>query len=153
MLIDINKGFLDIARSSNIRVKELVIDHSDILKSKLKKECDLVFSIFAYHHVKDDEKKKYIEQIKSCLKETGILILTEIYLKDKQECIDYYKRLSKSIPNKDYIQGLDEFLQQTAKSTDFEFKVEKEFADNNSKKKVLPNSRKYLYGLMIVRKK
>jgi len=48
---------------------------------------------------------------------------------------------------------LDEFLQQTAKSTDFEFKVEKEFADNNSKKKVLPNSRKYLYGLMIVRKK
>lgn len=132
-LIDINQGFLDLAKKSNINSKELNFYASDILKVKLKKEYNIVFSIFAYHHVKDKEKQKYISQIKSCLKPNGILILTEIFLKDKNQSIEYYSNLFNSISKDKVISGLKDFLEQTARSSDFEFKVTKEFADKQFK--------------------
>jgi len=129
ILIDINKGFLEIAKKSDIKTKELILHHSDILNVKFKKECDIVFSIFAYHHIPDDRKKDYIFQIKSCLKKGSFLILGEIYFNNKEQCLNYYDKLYKSIPKKKQISGLKKFLQQTAKSDDFEFKVSKKFAD------------------------
>ena len=129
ILIDINAGFLEIAKSSGIKSREIQIQNKNILIAPLKKECDLVFSIFAYHHLEDKDKQKYIEQIKNSLKEGGILVLTEIYLKDQKEGVQYYDKLYGAIPSNKRISGLKEFLEQTAKSHDFEFKVAKDFAD------------------------
>ncbi|MEK6928224.1 MAG: class I SAM-dependent methyltransferase [Nanoarchaeota archaeon] len=129
-LIDINKGFLDLAKKSKIKSKTSNFYNQDILKVKLDKEYNLVFSIFAYHHVKDEEKQKYITQIKNCLNKKGILILTEIYLKDKIQAKEYYSKLISEIPKEKTISGLKDFLTQTAESNDFEFKVSKNFADN-----------------------
>jgi ubiquinone/menaquinone biosynthesis C-methylase UbiE len=130
ILIDINERFLDIAKSSGIQSKSIETKNENILTAILKKECDLVLSIFAYHHVEDKEKQKYVEQIKTALMTGGILVLTEIYLKDQDACIAYYKNLYNAIPSNKRIPGLKEFLLQTARSQDFEFKVTKEFADN-----------------------
>jgi ubiquinone/menaquinone biosynthesis C-methylase UbiE len=78
ILVDINENFLRIAKDSGIKSKSIEIQNIDILKTKFKKECDLVFSIFAYHHVEDDKKQQYIAQIKKSIKSGGILVLTEI---------------------------------------------------------------------------
>lgn len=126
-LIDINAEFLEDAKKSGINAQELVIICEDILKAKLKKESELVLSIFAYHHVTDDAKERYVKQVKSALKKGGILILVEIYIPNKSLTLKYYEKLFDEIPKK--IQGLKEFLEQTAKSSDFEFKVAKDFAD------------------------
>lgn len=129
LLVDINKGFLDIARQSEIKSNELKFYNEDILNVEFEKECDLVLSVFAYHHVKDSEKHRYIEQIKSCLKDGGFLILTEIFLENRQKCINYYEKLFSAIPVQDRIPGLENFLMQTALSNDFEFKIGKKVAD------------------------
>lgn len=133
ILIEINEGFLEIAKKSGIKAKEFVIHYGDVLKVKLEKECDLIFSIFAYHHLPDKNKMAYINQIKRGLKSGGILILTEIFFDNKKQCLDYYDRLYESIPPKSRIPGLKEFLKQTAESSDFEFKASKQFADNQFK--------------------
>jgi len=133
VLIDINKGFLEIAQNSKIKTKELVIHHNDILDVKLEKDCDMVFSIFAYHHIPDSRKPRYISQIKNCLKKGGILILAEIYFDKKSQCLEYYDKLLKKIPKNRKIAGLGKFLEQTAKSNGFEFKVSKKFADTQFK--------------------
>jgi ubiquinone/menaquinone biosynthesis C-methylase UbiE len=132
-LIDINKGFLDIARKSGIKSSEISLHVQDILKVKLNKEYNLVFSIFAYHHIKDNEKQKYIKQVRRALQNKGILVLTEIFIKNKKETIEYYSRLFNQIPREKIIPGLKDFLDQTANSNDFEFKVSKEFADKQFK--------------------
>ncbi|MDD5163712.1 MAG: DUF4202 family protein [Candidatus ainarchaeum sp.] len=128
-LVDINAGFLNKAKESKIKAKELAIKQTDVLEAGLDKECDLVFSIFAYHHIPTEKKGKYIEKIKSCLKPKGLLILAEIYLQNKLEEISYYNALFNSVPKNKVVPGLKKFLEQTAKSNDFEFKVSKEFAD------------------------
>jgi len=133
LLIDINKGFLEIAQKSNIKAKDIIVHHSDILDVQFQKECNLVFSVFAYHHIMDTKKTKYISQITNCLKKGGILIVAEIYFENKNQCVMYYDKLYKSIPKDKRISGLDTFLQQTAKSDDFEFKVSKKFADTQFK--------------------
>jgi putative AdoMet-dependent methyltransferase len=134
ILIDINKGFLEIAKKSNIKSKKVVIYHSDILKADLNKEADIVLSIFAYHHISDKKKLKYISQIKNCLKTNGILILAEIYFENRSQRIKYYDMLYESISKNKRINGLDNFLKQTAKSENFEFKVSKCLADSQFKK-------------------
>jgi ubiquinone/menaquinone biosynthesis C-methylase UbiE len=133
ILIDINKGFLEIAKSSSIKAKELVILHDNILNVTFEKECDIVFSIFAYHHIQDKNKIDYVNQIKKCLKKGGILILTEIFFDNKKQCLEYYDDLYESIPINCRVQGLKEFLKQTAESNDFEFKVSKKFSDSQFK--------------------
>jgi SAM-dependent methyltransferase len=130
LLIDINKGFLDIAKKSAIVAKELEIKHGNILLENFDKSYDIVFSIFAYHHMKDNEKLRYIEQIKKALKPKGVLILTEIFLNNKKEGVQYYKKLLESVQANKRVSGLKEFLEQTAKSTEFEFKVPKKIADS-----------------------
>ena len=74
------------------------------------------------------QKKKeiFIKKIKESLKNTGILIFTEIYL-PKELCVKYYDKVFEEISEP--IQGLKEFLRQTAESSDFEFKVTKNYAN------------------------
>lgn len=54
------------------------------------------------------------------------MILTEIYLPNQNLTTQYYKKLLDEIPTKNPL--LENFLTETANSTDFEFKVSKEFA-------------------------
>ncbi|MDP3882308.1 MAG: class I SAM-dependent methyltransferase [Nanoarchaeota archaeon] len=129
ILVDINGGFLEIAKKSGIKSKDLILQESDILEASFLKECNIVLSIFAYHHVPDEKKQLYINKIKECLKDKGILVLTEIYFNNKNNCMEYYKKLFESIPSDKTIPGLKKFLQQTAESSDFEFKVSKDYAD------------------------
>lgn len=127
-LIDINKQFLDIALKSGIQASEVVPVQSDILKVDLKDKHDLVISMFAYHHVPDQNKQKYIEIAKDALKVGGILLLGEIYSPDKQTTLAYYEHLLQVIPEKIRTPELDKFLRQTAESDDFEYKVSQKFA-------------------------
>ncbi|MCX6816010.1 MAG: class I SAM-dependent methyltransferase [Candidatus Aenigmarchaeota archaeon] len=131
ILIDVNRKFLETARKT-LTLKNLELLHQDVLEVSLKKECDLILSIFAYHHMPDDKKELYLRQIESCLKKGGIVVLAEIYL-EKNEILNYYTDLLKAIPKKS--KGLKEFLEQTAISSDIEFKVSKKYAEKQILKK------------------
>lgn len=127
-LIDINKEFLEIAMKSGIPAPEIVPVQSDILQVNLRGEHDLVISMFAYHHVPDEDKQKYIEITKDALKVGGILLLGEIYSPDKQTTLDYYEHLIAAIPERVRTPELEKFLRQTASSDHFEYKVSQKFA-------------------------
>lgn len=129
-LIDINKQFLDIAAKSDIHAVEIVPVQSDILKVDLKAEHDLVISMFAYHHVPNQDKQKYVEVVKDALKSGGILLLGEIFSPDKETTLAYYEHLLEAIPPNIRTPELEKFLRQTADSDDFEYKVSREFAHN-----------------------
>lgn len=130
-IVDINGEFLKIAQSSGIKAEQLETIHSDVLETHLGKESDLVLSVFAYHHLPDDKKEKYLKIALENLKEGGILVLTEIYIPNKELTKEYYKKLLRKIPSKNPF--LEKFLTETAESADFEFKVSKEFADKQLK--------------------
>lgn len=127
-LIDINRQFLDMALKSDIQAKEIVPIQSDILNVNLKGEHDLVISMFAYHHVRDQDKAKYIEVAKDALKVGGILLLGEIYSPDKHATLKYYDFLLSCIDPKIRTPELQKFLNQTAVSDEFEYKVSQKFA-------------------------
>jgi ubiquinone/menaquinone biosynthesis C-methylase UbiE len=127
-LIDINQEFLDLAKNSDIQALEIETVKSDILRVKLKAEYDLVISMFAYHHVPDSDKERYIEIAKDALKDGGVLLLGEIFMPDKETTVRYYKELLDSIPAHIRTPQLETFLMQTAQSDDFEYKVSKQFA-------------------------
>lgn len=126
-LIDINKEFLEIAAKSNIRAESVVPIQSDILKVSLRSEHDAIISMFAYHHVPDEDKEKYIEVSKDALKIGGVLLLGEIYSPDKATTLAYYDYLLKNIPQNSKSSELEKFIMQTANSDRFEYKVSREF--------------------------
>ncbi len=127
--IDTNAQFLAKALTSNIQAEILDVRRQDILTAKFAAEYDLVLSVFAYHHVPDKNKSQYLTIARDCLKPDGTLILTEIYLGTKSLCQRYYDALLDAIPVEKRTAGLEQFLRETAQSTDFEFKVHKQFAD------------------------
>jgi trans-aconitate methyltransferase len=127
-LIDINKTFLESAMKSGIQIPEIVPVNSDILEVNLRPIHDLVISMFAYHHVPDDDKEQYLDIAKDALKVGGILILGEIYSPDREATLKYYKHLLESIDARVRTAELKEFLMQTAESDDFEYKVSQSFA-------------------------
>jgi len=133
VLIDINKHFLNIALDSNIKTDRVETIEGDILDVKFTQVADAVLSIFAYHHVPDKDKDKFVKQIKQALKPKGILILGEIYMPDRETTISYYNDLLLSVPKGLQTPTLKKFLEETAKSEEFEFKVDKSFADNQLK--------------------
>lgn len=126
ILIDHNEEFIELASQSNINTTiESVV--GDILQVPLTNSADAVISMFAYHHMKDDQKMEYLEKVKEVLKKDGLLFLGEIYMPGKETTLEYYQKLYQSIPNKS--EELQHFLMQTAKSDDYEYKVTKDFAD------------------------
>jgi SAM-dependent methyltransferase len=127
-LIDINKEFLEIAKKSGIRASDVDTIESDILFTQLRPEHDLVISMFAYHHVPDDAKEKYLEIAKDALKVGGILLLGEIYSPDKDTTLKYYEHLLDSIDVSVKTPELEKFLMQTANSDHFEYKISRRFA-------------------------
>lgn len=122
-LIDINREFLQIAKAADIKATSVETIYSDILKVNLKPENDVVISMFAYHHVPDGDKKKFVDVVKDALKTNGILLLGEIYSPDKATTLAYYSHLLDSIPLDLKTPELQNFLKQTAESDDFEYKV------------------------------
>jgi ubiquinone/menaquinone biosynthesis C-methylase UbiE len=129
ILIDTNEEFLKIAKSSGIKSLELETKLGNILDVSLKNEADLVLSIFAYHHVPDNAKQRFIEQVKSTIKPEGILILGEIYSPNREATISYYNNVFSAVPQSQQSIKLRKFLEETARSEEFEFKVSKSFAD------------------------
>jgi SAM-dependent methyltransferase len=127
LLIDINKEFIEIARSRDIKA-HIVTLVSDILVAPLRCEYDAVISMFAYHHVSNEQKGQYIEQVKSALKRNGILLLGEIYTPNKTVTLEYYKKLLTEIGANSKRKELEKFLTETAESDNFEFKVSQDFA-------------------------
>lgn len=127
ILIDINKKFIDIAKSRDIKAQVVTIV-SDILTAPLTCECDAIISMFAYHHVSDDKKEQYIEQIRSALKKDGVLLLGEIYTPNKAVTLKYYEKLLIEIGANSKRTELKKFLTETAESDNFEFKVSQDFA-------------------------
>ncbi len=126
VLIDHNKEFIELAKKSNINTTiESVV--GDILQVPLICCADAVVSMFAYHHIEDEQKMVYLEKVKEVLKEGGLLFLGEIYMPDRKTTLEYYQKLYQSIPNKS--DELHTFLTQTAESDEYEYKVTKDFAD------------------------
>lgn len=127
VLIDINQEFLNIAKGSITKIKNFQTICSDIIDAKIEKNFDLVLSVFAYHHVPNEVKKLYLKKAYDCLHEGGVLILTEIYLANKDLAIKYYDKLYNEINVDNKL--LKQFLKETAESSDYEYKVAKDFAD------------------------
>lgn len=133
-LIDSNKEFLEIVKSkpTNTQIETI---QSDILLAPVRAENDVVISMFAYHHVPDEDKDKYIEQVLGALKKNGILILGEIYTPNKETTIKYYNYLLEKIgPNSQSVE-LRKFLTQTAESDNYEYKVSQKFAHDQLEKR------------------
>ena len=135
-LIDINAEFLALAEKSELKKKvgELVTIQSDILHAPVQALNDIVISMFAYHHVLDDQKANYIEVAKSALKKGGILLLGEIYSPLRETTLKYYDDLLNAIDPRVRTPELQTFLRQTAESDDFEYKVSKQFAHDQLNK-------------------
>lgn len=128
ILVDINQKFIDIAKKSDIKAERKTYYVMDVLEANFISRANLVLSVFAYHHFKDKDKQGFINKIKYLLENGGVLVLAEIYLPDREATINYYNNLLKQIPENLRTKELEDFLKQTANSTDFEFKVSKEFA-------------------------
>ena len=129
-MIDINTNFVMEALQSGIQAKRIDAICSDLLQADLPRgQVDTVLSNFAYHHIPDEGKAAYIGQANYCLKPGGKVILTETFLGDKQVTRKFYDKVFAEISQEERIPGLEEFINQTAESTDFEFKVFKNFAD------------------------
>lgn len=135
VLIDIDEKFIELARNANIRADQAFYIHSDILKVDFDKwgltgRADIVFGTYSYHHIPDELKSEYVEQAYKVLKPGGVVILNEIYLK-KEWQIPYYETLTD-----DSLENVPEELRQkfrrmnneVARSSNFEFKVEMEYA-------------------------
>lgn len=130
-LIDINPGFLSAASQLGIKACVRDIRLQDILDAELlPTSYDLVLSVFAYHHVRDADKQRYLSIAAEALRPGGTLVLTEIYLPTRADCVRYYDALLASVPAGSRPDGLARFLSETARSTEFEFKVPKGFADS-----------------------
>ena len=127
-LIDINQHFLEQAKASQIKAEAIETIHSNILEAPINTGYDCVLSLFAYHHVTDDKKQRFIDQVKQALNPGGIFVLGEIYMPDRPTTIAYYDKLIQAIPEEKRSAGLVAFLEQTARSTDVEFKIPKLFA-------------------------
>lgn len=127
-LIDMNEDFLRIAKDKEIGVRDVETVCSDILEADVPANNDLVISMFAYHHVPDSRKADYLKKAKAALKPGGLLLLGEIYMRNKEDTLKYYEDLIDSIPGGKENPALVSFLRQTAASDGFEFKVSKEYA-------------------------
>ncbi len=132
-IIDISPRFIEIA---NRREKNFSLDAicSDIVSVELDRKYDIVLSLFAYHHVPDAAKETFLRKAYDGLKEDGMMILAEIYLPDSRQTKEYYEMLLRTVPQSLRSDQLARFLHQTAVSSDFEFKVAKDFADKQIKK-------------------
>lgn len=129
-LVDMNSDFLRMAESSGIVTQELTVINKDARQYQPHRQFDLVFSIFAYHHMPDVDKQLYIDTIANALVQDGLLLLAEIFFRDKTSERAYYHDLLETIPESEHTDELESFLEQTANSTDFEFKVPKAISDN-----------------------
>lgn len=129
-LVDLNSDFLRIAKSSGIITRELAVIFKDVREYRPHRDFDMVFSTFAYHHMPDRDKGCYIDTIAGSLSRNGLLVLTEIFFQDKARERDYYHDLIEAIPANERTDQLRSFLEQTANSIDFEFKVPRAFAES-----------------------
>jgi len=128
-LIDVNWDFLKIAKEKGFKtVNEPIFISQDILNADVGNGADAVISMFAYHHVPDNDKATYIEKVKDALRPGGVLLLGEIYSPDQKTTLQYYDHLIQSIPASANDRELRTFLEQTAMSDNFEFKISRKFA-------------------------
>lgn len=129
-VIDINREFLEIAACRRFRNCTLETQCQDIVQADIEDGAfDLVFATFAYHHVPDHEKVIFLEKACRALHDLGRLVVTEIYLPDRDTTLRYYQKVLDEIPGGHANEPLRTFLTQTAESTEFEYKVAKSFAD------------------------
>ena len=125
--IDISRKFLEIAKNQSVKSKEIYTILGDVIDVPLPSEkADCVISSFAYHHVKDEDKAKYIQQAKKMLKVGGIIIIAENYLTDTSDFYKFVEDDTVSVHGSD--PGMIKFMRDIAKSSDTEFKVPKKFA-------------------------
>ena len=132
VLIDINKEFLVIAKNSHINASKITLIQSDVLDASELPSCDAIISMFAYHHVPDSQKEKYLQIAKENLKKDGILLWGEIYSPSKETTLKYYEHLLSFIKNT--TPELEKFLCETAESDTFEYKVSRQFAHSQLQK-------------------
>jgi len=134
-LVDINADFLRVAKSKGIATQELSVVDRDVRRYQAHRDFNVVFSIFAYHHMPDPDKGAYIGTIANSLVPNGFLVLAEIFFRSKTTEKAYYHQLLEAIGENDHWEELESFLEQTANSTDFEFKVPKGVADEQFREK------------------
>lgn len=127
-LIDINQQFLWQAEKIGIDSNKTQFIVGDVVDVQIQDFYDVVLSIFAYHHLHDEHKPKFVKRAWDILDKTGVLIIGEIYLENQESVQAYYRKLYEGVIESDKSKELKEFLKQTADSSDFEFKVSQSFA-------------------------
>jgi SAM-dependent methyltransferase len=129
VLIDINGDFLGQAGDLGIDTEHLETIHASVLDAEPTTAADVIIATFSYHHMPDPDKARYVDRAKQWLKPSGIVALGEIYLEGETQNLEYYARLFDAIPEGKRSEGLKKFLDQTARSNDFEFKVSRAKAE------------------------
>jgi ubiquinone/menaquinone biosynthesis C-methylase UbiE len=131
-IVDINQKLLDQSKARTWKNVEVKIICSDVMDAPIQDHSyDLILSIFAYHHIVDDEKFKFLQRIRKALSPQAFLIVAEIYLPDQEKTESYYAHLLQAVPTEKRSDEFVEFLRQTAQSEDSEFKVGKNIAEEH----------------------
>ncbi|MEK6829920.1 MAG: class I SAM-dependent methyltransferase [Nanoarchaeota archaeon] len=75
--VDINKSFLDFAKSQLIKYPNYKFIQEDAVKVRIPEKFDVIVATSSYHHIKDTEKRAYLENISNRLSNKGILVIYE----------------------------------------------------------------------------
>ena len=77
--VDINQSFI---RYAKLRTPDMLDHyvHGDAASVDLRKEFDFVIGTSAYHHIKDEEKVKFLENMKKHLKKDGKAVIYEKFI-------------------------------------------------------------------------
>lgn len=128
-LVDENPKLQEIAEKMDWGTCKVQTQCVDVLRAVLPgAHFDLVISSFAYHHLPDSDKKEFLKMAHRALKSDGRVVIAEIYIPNRVLIQKYYLHLIDSVPEHQRTQELKDFLTQTAKSEDYEYKVSRDFA-------------------------
>jgi len=99
--IDVSQNFLDFLKNIP-ELKNVETIHADAAAVKIpSSSVDLVLAVFAYHHIKHKDKKKFFKNIYRMLKPDGYLIVGEHILPPyKKELDDLYKEGTRQFYNR-----------------------------------------------------
>ena len=75
--VDINKSFIEFAKNQLKGKNNFKFIVDDATNVDLREQFDIVIATSSYHHIKDEEKRRYLNNINTHLKEEGVLIIYE----------------------------------------------------------------------------
>jgi ubiquinone/menaquinone biosynthesis C-methylase UbiE len=100
--VDINKRYIEYARRL---MPEYTFIQGDAVTTKINKKFDIITVTSGYHHIEEERKRKFLENIEEHLKEEGKLIIYEKFIESHinsiRSGIDFYGERIKEMAEKE----------------------------------------------------